>query len=198
MIGWTFKLFVFLLLTLYPLCHCFHLNLCKTTFSFWIFLFELMILLQSEMPTLPPFKITNIGPSFKILFSVFQLLETLFKSHSLSTAPLSALKYGLPWWLSDKNPANAGDVGLIPGLGRWPGEGNGNPHQCSCLGTLFTEEPGGWQSMASPRVGLNLATEQQQQQHSNSTYFSDLALVSCWIWVQRKSEEERVLFSVSV
>ena len=24
-------------------------------------------------------------------------------------------------------PANAGDMGLIPGLGRSPGEGNGNP-----------------------------------------------------------------------
>ena len=30
--------------------------------------------------------------------------------------------------------ANAGDVGLIPGLGRSPGEGNGNPLQYSCLG----------------------------------------------------------------
>ena len=29
--------------------------------------------------------------------------------------------------------ANAGDVGLIPGSGRSPGEGNGNPLQCSCL-----------------------------------------------------------------
>ena len=28
---------------------------------------------------------------------------------------------------------NAGDEGLIPGLGRSPGEGNGNPHHCSCL-----------------------------------------------------------------
>ena len=28
---------------------------------------------------------------------------------------------------------NAGDPGLIPGLGRSPGEGNGNPLQCSCL-----------------------------------------------------------------
>ena len=26
-----------------------------------------------------------------------------------------------------------GDLGLIPGLGRSPGEGNGNPLQCSCL-----------------------------------------------------------------
>ena len=33
-------------------------------------------------------------------------------------------------------PANAGDVrdtDLIPGLGRSPGVGNGNPLQCSCL-----------------------------------------------------------------
>ena len=29
---------------------------------------------------------------------------------------------------------NAGDLGSIPGLGRSPGEGNGNPLQYSCLG----------------------------------------------------------------
>ena len=29
---------------------------------------------------------------------------------------------------------DAGDVGLIPGLGRSSGEGNGNPLQNSCLG----------------------------------------------------------------
>ena len=28
-------------------------------------------------------------------------------------------------------PANAGDASLIPGLGRSPGKGNGNPFQCS-------------------------------------------------------------------
>ena len=33
-----------------------------------------------------------------------------------------------------KNPlANAGDVSLTPGWGRFPGEGNGNPLQYSCL-----------------------------------------------------------------
>ena len=31
-------------------------------------------------------------------------------------------------------PANEGDVGLIPGLGRFPGEGNGKPIQYSCVG----------------------------------------------------------------
>ena len=31
-------------------------------------------------------------------------------------------------------PANAGTVGSILGLGRSPGQGNGNPFQYSCLG----------------------------------------------------------------
>ena len=30
-------------------------------------------------------------------------------------------------------PASAGDEGLLPGLGRSPEEGNGNPLQYSCL-----------------------------------------------------------------
>ena len=33
-----------------------------------------------------------------------------------------------------KLPANVRDVGSIPGLGRSPGRGNGNPLQYSCLG----------------------------------------------------------------
>ena len=43
--------------------------------------------------------------------------------------------------LVEKNsPANAGDfrdTGLIPGSGRFPGEGNGNPLQYSCLGNTM-------------------------------------------------------------
>ena len=44
-------------------------------------------------------------------------------------------------------PANAGDardVGLIPGLGRSPGEGSGNPLQYSCLGNSM--DRGAWQA----------------------------------------------------
>ena len=41
---------------------------------------------------------------------------------------------GFPVVQMGKNPpANAGDLGSIPGLGRSPGEGNGNPLQYSCL-----------------------------------------------------------------
>ena len=50
-------------------------------------------------------------------------------------------------------PVNVGDVGSISGLGRSPGEGNGNPLQYSCLEIPWTEEPGGLQSTGSQRVG---------------------------------------------
>ena len=41
---------------------------------------------------------------------------------------------GFPGGSVVKNPpANVGDVGSIPGLGRSPREGNGNPLQYSCL-----------------------------------------------------------------
>ena len=41
-------------------------------------------------------------------------------------------------------PANAGDVGLIPGLGRFPGGGHGNPLQYSCLENPM--DRGAWQA----------------------------------------------------
>ena len=48
---------------------------------------------------------------------------------------------GLPWWLSGKESAcHAGDVGLVPALGRSPGEGNGYPLLYSCLGNLMDGE----------------------------------------------------------
>ena len=41
---------------------------------------------------------------------------------------------GFPGGSEVKDSAcNAGDLGSIPGLGRSPGEGNGNPLQYSCL-----------------------------------------------------------------
>ena len=44
---------------------------------------------------------------------------------------------GLPWWLSNKESAcsagAAGDTGSVPGWGRSPGGGHGNPLYYSCL-----------------------------------------------------------------
>ena len=44
---------------------------------------------------------------------------------------------------SKESACNAGDLGSVPGLGRFPGGGHGNPLQCSCL-----ENPHGQRSLA--------------------------------------------------
>ena len=45
-----------------------------------------------------------------------------------------------------ESTCNEGDLGLIPGLGRSPGEGNGNPLQYSCLGNPM--DRGAWWAVA--------------------------------------------------
>ena len=56
-------------------------------------------------------------------------------------------------------PANAGDrrdMGLIPGSGRSPGEGNSTPVVWRIVWRIpWTKEPGGLQSMGSQGVGHN-------------------------------------------
>ena len=59
-------------------------------------------------------------------------------------------------------PANAGDMNLIPGLGRSSTEGNGSPLQYSWLDNLWTEEPS---RFGSQRVWHDLVTKQRQQWH---------------------------------
>ena len=64
---------------------------------------------------------------------------------------------GAPWGFSGGSDSkvsayNAGDPGLIPGSGRSPGGGNGNPLQYSCLENSI-EELAGLQSTGLQRVG---------------------------------------------
>ena len=59
-------------------------------------------------------------------------------------------------------PANAGDVGSIPGSTRSHGGGNSYPLSIPAWEILWTEESGGLQSMGSQRIGHDLATKQQQ------------------------------------
>ena len=64
---------------------------------------------------------------------------------------------------SKESACNVGDLGSIPGLGRSPGEGHGNPRQYSCL-----ENPHGQSSLAgySPRSHKQSDTTEQL-----STYY---------------------------
>ena len=57
-----------------------------------------------------------------------------------SSGDLLRLQLGLPSGSDGKESAcNAGDPGSMPGLGRFLGEGNGNPLQYSCLGNTMEE-----------------------------------------------------------
>jgi len=57
----------------------------------------------------------------------------------------------LPWWLKESD-CNAGDLDLISGSGRSPGERNGNPLQYSCLEKPMHGGAWGLQSMELQRV----------------------------------------------
>ena len=62
--------------------------------------------------------------------------------------------WGFPGGAVLKNlPANAGDAGSVPGLGRFLGVGDGNLLQFHAWKIPLTEEPGGLQSRGSQRVG---------------------------------------------
>ena len=70
---------------------------------------------------------------------------------------------GFPGSSVVKNPlANTGDAGLIPGLGRSPGEGNGNLFQYFCLGNPM--DKGAWWA-------TDHGVEQSQTQLSTHAYF---------------------------
>ena len=74
-------------------------------------------------------------------------------------------------------PANAGDTGSILGLGRSPGEGNGNPLQYSCLGN--PTDTGAWRATVHgvASVGHNVETKPLPQMET-------------WVgrWLHRKKD----------
>ena len=76
-------------------------------------------------------------------------------------------------------PANAGDPGSIPGSGRFPGEGNGYPLQCSCL-----ENPmhsGAWRTTVCGVEWLSLSDP-----HSGSVFWFS----GSWIKKTRGNREK--------
>ena len=72
----------------------------------------------------------------------------------------------LPWWARTKGfpggsavknpPANAGDTGLIPGVGRSPEKEMATHSSILAWEIPRTEEPGGLQSMESPKSQTRL------------------------------------------
>ena len=54
------------------------------------------------------------------------------------------------------NSGEAKDAGLIPGLGRSPGIGNGKSHKYSCLENSMTEEPDRLQSLPKSQTHTHI------------------------------------------
>ena len=82
-------------------------------------------------------------------------------------------------------PANAGDMALIPGSGRDPGEGNNNPLQYS-REIPWTEEPGWLQSMGPQKSWTRLSDL------NNNTLGSSLAWLQ-WPWRDPKQTCNKIL-----
>ena len=93
-----------------------------------------------------------------LVFSAYTLacyLHTHTYRHTYTLTYYIYIYRGFPGGSEVKASAcNAGDLSSIPGLGRSPGEGNGNPLSSILAWRIpWTEEPGGLQSTGSQRVG---------------------------------------------
>ena len=82
-----------------------------------------------------------------------------------------------PRGLAVKNPpVNAGDMGLIPGSGRSPGWGHGNPLQYSCL-----ENPHGRRSLAGYSPWGHRELDTTEQLNSNDNNFNQWNWKHVWV-----------------
>ena len=109
---------------------------------------KIEILLITVLILLPFFLLSSCFPSTPQLESkrqsrINEVLEPIYLQ-ICSVIKIWECNIG-PQWLSSKESAcSAGDAagakGLIPGLGRCPGEGNGNPLQYSCLKNSMDRE----------------------------------------------------------
>ena len=64
-----------------------------------------------------------------------------------------------------ESACNAGDLGLIPGLGRSPGGGHGNPIQYSCL-----ENPQGQRSLAGYSPWSCKESDMTEHAHTHTNF----------------------------
>ena len=79
-------------------------------------------------------KVTELTSGKLITLHSVYLFFTIIIPDKNCEYPLLLIKWGFPGGSDSKESAcNAGDLDLSPGLGRFPGEGNGYPLHYSCL-----------------------------------------------------------------
>ena len=87
------------------------------------------------------FLIPPLMNTFVALYKLLHLCVLLLTNFNVALGFLGSLE-------GKDFTCNAGDLGSIPGLGRYPGEGNGNPLQDSCLEN--SKDRAAWQATVSP------------------------------------------------
>ena len=78
-------------------------------------------------------------------------------------------KEGIPRWLSGESTCSAGDVGLIPGLGRSAGRGNGKPLQYFCLGNPM--DRGAWWAAVHSVAKSDMVEPLSIHTHTHTLFF---------------------------
>ena len=112
------------------------------------------------------------SPFIDLFYGLFSFYFIYFHSDLCNFLP-SNFGLGFPSGSDDKESAlNAGDPGWIPGLGRSPGEGNGNPLQYSCLENSMDRRD--W------RVAVHWVAKSKTQlsdyhTHTNLSFFSSFS-----------------------
>ena len=91
------------------------------------------------------------------------------------------LPWGFPGGSDGKESAcNVGDLGSVPGSGRSPGEGNGNPLQYSCLGNPM--DRGAWQAI------VHGVTESDMTEQLTLTYLPCVPAIIFLLFTQEKEK----------
>ena len=106
----------------------------------------------------------------------------------------------------NKSAYNAGDLGLIPGLGQSSGEGKGNPLQFSCLENPI--DRGAWWatvhgiSESDMTEILTLAYQLHKLQLPGFIHFHEfpllLVLINLWVLWYHKTESYQMPLSVAI
>ena len=124
---------------------------------FWMHILVGRIKLKNwglKNPCLSPWTVPLLSHLLPSLFDPPRFFQSGFQRHlNHSHAKIGALQVATVVKNPPTNAGNIRDEGLIPGSGRSPGGGHGNPLQYSCLEkSPWTEKPGGLQSMRLQRV----------------------------------------------
>ena len=111
-----------------------------------------------------------------------------------NTTLLDNTKNSFPGGSVVKNPpANAGDMGSIPGLGSSPGKGNGNPLQYSCLENAMDKgDWWGYSPWGGKRFRHDLETKQHNK-HSTTLKTIPCCCCCCCFFKETKSGEDTKL-----